>query len=137
MTPPKAFVIILLLFISLSSKAQYYKLLNLTEQQVREKVNEFPFVSRDSSKHEFVPFLTFKNKNNEVQLVCAFFANKCYLIYHYSKKELFESITSLADKSFNRISDNRWRSKDNTFEISISSLPDKVVTIFSSGISRY
>ncbi len=134
----KTFVITLLLFISLSSKAQYYKLLNLTEKQVREKVTEFPFVTRDSSKHEFVTYLTFKNKNNEIQLVCYFFFDsKCYLIYNYSKKESYESTVDWANKSFNQISENRWRSKDNTFEISIHSLPEKVATIFSRGISRY
>lgn len=58
----KVFFIILLLFISLSLKAQYYKLLNLTEKQVLEKVTEFPFVTRDSSKHEFVTYLTFKKQ---------------------------------------------------------------------------
>ena len=133
----KIYFISLLVLIFLSSKAQYYNLLNLTEKQVREKVTEFPIIIRDSSKHEFVPYLTFKNKHNEVKLVCYFFYNKkCYLIYQYSKKESYNLTIDSANKSFNYISQNRWRSKDNTFEMSISSFPDKIVTIFSKGVSK-
>ena len=131
----KIFAVTLLIFISISSKAQYYKMLNLTEKQIREKITEFPIVTRDSSEHEFVPFLVFKNKNNETQLVCYFFSKKCYLIKRFTKLESFDSIVNLANKQFVKIGKERWKNKENTFEVSILVTPDKVVTHFSRGIS--
>ena len=53
--------------------AQYSKLLRLTEKEVRQKVKEFPIVERDSSEHEMIPYLLFKNRKKELKLVCSFF----------------------------------------------------------------
>lgn len=131
----KTFAVTLLIFISLSSKAQYYKLLNLTEKQIREKITEFPIVTRDSSEHEFVPFLEFKNKNNETQLICVFFSKKCYLIKQFTKPESFDSIVNLANKQFVKIGKERWKNKENTFEVTMTAYPEKVITRFSWGIS--
>ena len=133
----KLFVITLLVSASLSARAQYHKLLNLTERQIKDKITEFPIVNRDSSEHEFIPYLTFKNKDNETQLVVYFFGNKCYQVKHFTPSTSFNSIMDSADKMFNRIGKGRWRSKENTFEVSIIDIPEKVVTIYSRGISTY
>lgn len=137
MTIKKVFAVALLICCFSSLKAQFHNLLNLTEKQIKEKLIEFPIVSRDSSKHEFVSYLTFKNKENEVQLVIFFFANKCYLINHYTSQKSIDSIVNRANLEFNRIGENRWRSKTNTFEVFITATPDQVVTMYSRGISNY
>jgi len=118
-------------------KAQYHNLLNLTEKQILEKLTDFPIVSRDSSEHEFVPYLTFKNKEDKVQLVVYFFGNRCHLIKHYTLPKSIDSIVNKANVAFNNIGENRWRSKTNTFEVSIMATPDQVITIYSRGISTY
>lgn len=86
-------------------------MLKLTEKQIREKITEFPIVTRDSSAHEFVPYLVFKNKNNETQLICVFFSKKCYLIKQFTKPESFDSIVNLANKQFVKIGKERWKIK--------------------------
>ena len=136
-TLKRLLAISLLVSASLSSRAQYHKLLNQTEKQITDKITEFPIVNRDSSEHEFISYLTFKNKDNETQLVVYFFGNKCYMIKYFTPPISLNSIIDSADIMFNRLGKDRWRSKENTFEVSIINTPEKVVTIYSRGISRY
>jgi hypothetical protein len=133
----KVFALALLISCFSNLEAQYHNLLNLTEKQLQEKLTDFPIVSRDSSEHEFVPYLTFRNKENKVQLVISFFANKCYLIKHYTLPKSLDSIVNRANLEFNRIGENRWRSKTNTFEVFITATPNQVVTMYSRGVSTY
>lgn len=133
----KILIIAFFLCASLSSKAQYFKLLNLTEKQVKAKVTEFPIVSRDSSEHEFVSYLTFRNKDSEIQMVTYFFGGNCYLIKEFKSLESLKLVINSADKLFNRNGENRWRSKDSTFEVSILKTPERIVTSYSRGISTY
>lgn len=132
----KSVVIVFFLMISISSKAQYYKLLNLTEKEVLKKIKKYPIIIRDSSKHEFVPFLVFKNKNNEWQLRCTFSNKKCYLVRHVSKKKSYKSAVKKADREFIRVRKDKWKSKENTFEVFIDDIDGKVYTTFSRGVSQ-
>lgn len=133
----KVFIVTILVCYSFNLKAQYYKLINLTEKQIKEKVVEFPIVIRDSSEHEFVPFLIFKNKDNEIKLAVYFFSNKCYLVKEFKSSNSINSIISSADLEFNKIAENRWRSKENTFEVSLLINPDQVMIEYIRGISSY
>ncbi|GGK62394.1 hypothetical protein ACD591_00170 [Rufibacter glacialis] len=123
--------------VSFGATGQHHELLNLTEKQVRQKVKAYHSVTRDSSEHEFVPFLIFRNNKNEVELICTFFAGKCYMAQYYSLKETLDSAVKSADKQYDRIGNNYWRDRKGQFEVQIISTPDKVITMYNRGVSHY
>lgn len=129
--------IFLVLTITFNTQGQYSKLLNSSEKQIREKVKNYKFVIRDSSEHEFVPYLTFKNRKNEPELVFTFFFGKCYMIRHFTPKKSFNSAKRSADKLYDKIEEEYWRDKEKKFEVRISSLKDKVMTTYTRGVSNY
>jgi hypothetical protein len=130
-------LVVLFFCISISATGQHYKLLNLSEEQVRDEVRNYNSVIRDSSEHEFATTLIFKNKNNEVQLRLNFFGGKSYQVDCFSPKESLGSAIKAADKLYDRIGDNYWRDKDRKFEVRIFSTHDKVITSYNRGVSTY
>ncbi|GHA72223.1 hypothetical protein [Pontibacter akesuensis] len=130
-------LVVLFFCITISANGQHYKLLNLSEKQVRDEVRNYHSVIRDSSEHEFATTLIFKDKNNEVQLRLNFFGGKSYQVECFSAKESFDSAIKTADKLYDKIGDNYWRDKDKKFEVRIFSIQDKVITSYNRGVSRY
>jgi|GEM_PF-7057116 len=117
--------------------AQYSKLLRLTEDEVRKQVKEFPIVERDSSEHEMIPYLLFKNRKKEVKLVCYFYYDrKCHLVIHTSSQSTFRGAVGFANKSYQRVSNDKWLSRDSTYTILINKFDDKVVTNYVRRIGR-
>lgn len=130
-------LVILFFSISISASGQHYKLLNLSEKQVRDEVRNYHLVIRDSSEHEFTTTLIFKDKNNEVQLRLNFFGGKSYQVDYFSAKESLDSAIKTADKLYDKIGNNYWRDKDRKFEVRIFSTQDKVITSYNRGVSDY
>ena len=132
----KSVLLILLYFTMLQMlNGQYAKLLRLTEQEVREQVKEFPIVERDSSEHEMIPFLFFKNSQKESKLFCYFFYDrKCHLVRHITSPSTFKAAVKFANKNYIHVEDNKWISRDSMFTVRIDKFADKVVTSYSRGV---
>lgn len=130
-------LVVMLFCISISANGQHYKLLNLSEKQVREAVRNYHTVIRDSSEHEFTTTLIFKNKNNDVKLLLNFFGGKSYQVDYFSPKDSLDSAIKIADKLYDRIGDNYWRDKGRIFEVRILSVQDKIIISYNRGVSNY
>lgn len=116
-------------------KAQYGKLLRLTQDEVRQEVKGFPIVERDSLEHEMMPFLLFKKSKEEIELICYFFYDrKCHLVRHITSPSTFTDAVKVANESYHRVSNDQWISRDSTYTIHIDQFDKKVVTTYIRGV---
>jgi hypothetical protein len=135
----RVFFLLIIFFLSLPStpNAQYSKLLRKTEKEVKVSIREFPIIERDSSEHEMVTYLMFKDKESELKLICYFFGGQCYRVKHYTSSSTFDALIDFASKSYHKVRDKVWISLDSTFTITINRFGDKVVVEYSSGVNRF
>jgi len=130
-------IIFLLFFTYQGVNAQYSKLFSLTEKGVIQSLKEFPIVERDSLRHEMLSYLVFKNSKKELKLVCYFFLDKCNSVQISSSPSTYADAVKYANDTYHHVRDNIWISHDSMYTISIYNSPDKVVTYYHQGVSRF
>lgn len=127
----------ILLFLSQGSKAQYKELLGLSENEVKQRVTEYPIVVSRSSQHELgMRFLQFKDRYNEIKLFCNFFVGRCQEVTHYVPLSSYASTVEYANKNYKPVGD-KWISSDSLFTLNIRKLPNKVSISYSRGVSKF
>ena len=133
----KVIIIFIIICCALKSEAQLYKLLNLTEQEVRKEVTKYHFVDR--REHDFNITLTFKNRAKEIEFYCVFYfgLDKCGSVRSFESIKNLNKVKKKLDKQFTIIGSNRWRSKEGVFEVYININDDKMLISYSRGFSTY